>query len=131
LTSYKDVRTIVQRLVAAGVQPSRKRVRVELGHRGNYQTIGQHIDQALAELGLPAGDGVTPDDDDTPESRPSDPGEADLLAALDRLAAAMAAVHALAGVTETGAQWLYRKHLTGIEWAGMTEVQRMLNTPPT
>jgi hypothetical protein len=87
------------------------------------------IDQAMCELGLSPPAGATPDAGDTPEPPPSDPGAAALRATLDGLAAAVAAVQALDGVAEPGARWLYRKRLSRIDFSGMTEVQRMLNTP--
>jgi hypothetical protein len=50
---YRDVKAIVERLVAEGIQPSRKCVRRELGDRGSHQTIGRLIEQAMHELGIP------------------------------------------------------------------------------
>jgi hypothetical protein len=50
MIAYSDVKSIVQDLVAQGLQPSRKRVRAALGDQGSYSTIGQHIDRARAEL---------------------------------------------------------------------------------
>jgi hypothetical protein len=129
MTDYHDVKAIVQRLLTAGVQPSRKRVRRELGDQGSYQTLGTMIDQATAELGHPPQAGAAPDAGDTPEPPPSDPGEAALRAALDCLAAAMATVQDLDGVAEPGARWLYRQRLARLDWSGMTEVQRLVNTP--
>jgi hypothetical protein len=42
MTSYEEVRTIVQRLVAEGTCPSRKRVRAELGHVGRSDDRSAH-----------------------------------------------------------------------------------------
>jgi len=53
-TEYRDIKVIVERLVAEGVRPSRKRVRRELGDHGSYHTIGKLIDQAMGEVGLHA-----------------------------------------------------------------------------
>ncbi len=138
MTDYSPVPTIVDALLAEGLHPSAGRVRERLGS-GSYEVIQRHINARLRELGRLAqadedNDSVQTAPDAVPpanlvEPSPFDPWEAALLTALAQLPAVTAAVQDLQAALEQGARWLYRQRLAAIDWTGMSEVQRIGNTP--
>jgi hypothetical protein len=143
MADYSQVPTIVDALLAEGLHTSAGRVRERLGS-GSYEVIQRHINARLRALGRlahadEANDSVqtAPDAAYTSPADVAEPprplrdgeGEAALLAALAHLPAVMAAVQDLQVGLEQGARWLYTQRLAAIDWTGMTEVQRMLNTP--
>jgi Plasmid replication region DNA-binding N-term len=137
MTAYHEVKDIVQRLVAEGYSPSRKRVRRELGDQGSYQTIGTMIDQALAELGLQQ---PREDRDDGAEDRPEpDPAavatppterrDESAFAATDRqLRALLAVARDLPSPLEATLQQLNRQDYEAQRQAGVP-VDRLMFPP--
>jgi hypothetical protein len=128
MITYEQVKDVVQRLKAQEITPSRKRVRMELGE-GSFETIGQLIDLALAELGYAAEDPP----ENTPEAGynppPPDPGEVEghlstlrtqaaIAAARSHLKALCGTLRCLAPALDTVQPHLHQQFQAALQAAG-------------